>query len=244
MPAMKISILIPTKNESRKLIANMEEKILPYFDECGITYDVLICADGGREEEFEAISAHHFPAHVKLLPLIDVKGKGHAVKRLYEESDSDYGLFMDADLSTDLSVFDLMKGDLGKVDCLIASRDAKGSRYGKKQPLTRRLTHFGCRKAVQWKFHMKGIKDTQCGYKCVRTDICKKICSKSIIDGFAFDVELLYILSLNGYSIREYPCLWTDDPDSSVSSPLKSSLSFYKDLRKIKKNRKNYSGVK
>lgn len=239
---MKLSILIPAKNQSDKLSSHLKEKILPYFDAQGITYDVLICTDGGSEEEQRKLEEHakDFPAHVHLLPLENVKGKGHAVKKSMLASASDYVLFMDADLATDLSVFDAMKPRLGQVDCLIASRDVKGSSYGQKQPFLRRLTHWGCRKVVSMKFHMKGIRDTQCGYKLVRTEIAKKVCNLSIIDGFAFDVELLYILYLNGCSIEEFPCHWSDDPDSSVGSPWKTTKKFYHDLRLIKKNRKNY----
>lgn len=239
---MKLSILIPAKNQSDKLARHLEKKILPYFDKQGITYDVLICTDGGSEEEQWKLEEHalDFPAHVRLLPLENIKGKGHAVKKAILASDSDYVLFMDADLATDLAVFDLIKPQLGKKDCFIASRDVKGSTYGQKQPFMRRLTHWGCRKVVSMKFHMKGIKDTQCGYKCLRTDIAKKVCKLSIIDGFAFDVELLYILYLNHKSIVELPCHWTDDPDSSVGSPLATTKKFYKDLRRIKKNKKNY----
>lgn len=239
---MKLSILIPAKNQSEKLARHLRESILPYFDGTGVTYDVLICTDGGSEEEQRILEEHAkaFPAQVKLLPLEHIKGKGHAVKKAILNSDSDYVLFMDADLATSLDVFDAILPELGKKDCFIASRDVKGSKYGQKQPFMRQLTHWGCRKVVAWTFHMKGIKDTQCGYKCLRTDLAKKAVERSIIDGFAFDVELLYILYLNGASIVELPCTWTDDPDSSVGSPIKTAKTFYGDVRRIKKNRKNY----
>ncbi len=237
---MKLSVLIPAKNQSDKLIRHLEESILPYFDKIGLTYDVLLCLDGGSQEEFDKIASHSFPAHVKLLPLLDKKGKGHAVKRLILEAEADYGIFMDADLATGLEVFDAMKEDLGKIDCLIASRDAKGSSYQTKQPFMRRLTHWGCRMVVKMMFHMKGVKDTQCGYKCLRLDVGKEVCKKSIIDGFAFDVELVYAFYANGKSVKEYACVWNDDPDSSVGSPIATSKKFFKDLRRIKKNRKAY----
>ena len=239
---MKVSIVIPAKNQSKKLAKHLREAILPYFDATGLAYDVLICTDGGSEEEQRLLEeeAKTLPAQVKLLPLENIKGKGHAVKKGILNADGDYVLFMDADLATDLSVFDLIKPQLGKADCFIASRDMKDSRYGQKQPFTRRLTHWGCRKVVSMKFHMKGIKDTQCGYKCLRGDIAKLAAQKSIIDGFAFDVELLYILYINKKSIVELPCLWTDDPDSTVGSPWKTTKKFYKDLGLIKKNKDNY----
>jgi len=239
---MKLSVLIPAKNQSEKLLRHLRDSIIPYFDLAQIDYEIVICTDGGRLDEHEVLEKEipSLPANVRLLPLEDIKGKGHAVKKAILASDAEYVLFMDADLATSLDVFDAIKPELGNVDCFIASRDVKGSQYGQKQPFMRRLTHWGCRKVVSWTFHMKGIKDTQCGYKCIRTEDAKKAAALSIIDGFAFDVELLYILYLNGRSIRELPCLWTDDPDSSVGSPIKTAKKFYADVRRIKKNKKNY----
>lgn len=239
---MKLSVLLPVKDQSAKLLANLKEHILPYFDHSGVVYDVLICYDASNEEERRIMEkgVKELPAQVRLLPYEDHRGKGHNVKKAATYSDADYVLFMDADLATDLSIFDLMKADLGKVDCLIASRDLKESVYRIKQPLLRRINHVGCRKVVAFKFHMKGIRDTQCGYKCLRTALAKEYAKRSIIDGFAFDVEMLYFLFLNGYSIKEYPAIWSDDPDSSVSGVFKTAKRFYGDLSRIKKNKAAY----
>lgn len=239
---MKVSILLPVKNQSAKLLENLKGHILPYFDECGIVYDVLICYDGSSERERKIMEGGSLalPVHVKLLPYEDISGKGHNVKKAMMASDSDYVLFMDADLATDLRIFNLIQPELGNVDCFIASRDLKDSVIGHKQPLLRRLNHWGCRKVVSAKFRMKGIKDSQCGYKCIRTSLAKKYVSLSIIDGFAFDVEMLYFLYLNGYSIKELPALWSDDPNSSVGGIVSTAKKFYGDLNRIKKNKKNY----
>ena len=62
---------------------------------------------------------------------------------------------------------------------------------------------------------------------------------RQIISGFAFDVEYCYFLQLNGFKIKDIPCIWRNDPDSSVKV-VKNSMKFMKDLRLIKKNKKNY----
>jgi dolichyl-phosphate beta-glucosyltransferase len=59
-------------------------------------------------------------------------------------------------------------------------------------------------------------------------------------DGFAFDVEYLYILKLNGLTVKEVPCDWSDDPDSSIAHPLKTSFHFYKEMKAIKKRKEHY----
>ncbi len=240
---MKLSIIIPDKNQSNVLLPKLQEVVLPYFDDCGLTYDILIVADGSNEEEWAIMkeAARSFPAHVHLLDDEGLKGKGNAIKKGIEHANSDYVLFFDADMATDLSCFDEMKKDLGKIDCMIASRDAKGSRYALKQPLKRRITHFGARMLIKMKFHLKGVKDTQCGFKCFRTKLAKEIARRQIVTAFAFDVEYLYFFSLNGYSIKEYPCTWTDDAgDSSVKGLSRTSKTFAKDLGRIKKNKRNY----
>ena len=239
---MKLSVVIPVKNQSQKLLGHLKESILPYFDGTKLTYDVIIVADGGSQEEYDLLveGLKDLPAQVRLLPLENIKGKGHAVKKGIMASSSEYVLFMDADLATDLKVFDLIQPELGKKDCFIASRDLPESEYGRPQPFMRRITHNGCRMVTHMLLHMNDIQDTQCGYKCIRTKLAKKACKLSIIDGFAFDAELLYILHLHECSIVELPCLWTDDPDSTVGSPFKTAKKFYADLIMIMKNRDNY----
>ena len=238
---MKLSIIIPDKNQSKTFLPNLRDVFLPYFDNLGITYDVLIVADGSNDEEWSILREQKFPAHVHLLDDEGLKGKGNAIRKGIMNADSDYVVFFDADNATDIHVFDEFAKDLGNIDAMIASRDAKGAKYAKKQPLMRRITHLGARIVVRMKFHMKGIKDTQCGFKCFRTKVAKVMASKQIVTGFAFDVEYLYFLTLNGFKVKEYPCLWTDDAeDSSVKGVSRTSRTFYKDLKRIKKNKKNY----
>ncbi len=238
---MKLSVILPTRNQTDKLLKNLKESIIPYFDKQGIVYDILIESDGSSLEEERKLEKglKQLPLQVKHVPYEEKRGKGFAVKKAILFSDSDYVLFMDADLSTDLSVFDEIRKSLGKYDAYIGSREAKGAKILEKQTFIRRLTHFGSRMLIKMKFHLHNISDTQCGYKMFRTDIAKAMAERQIIDGFAFDVEYIYFLSLNGFTVKEIPVIWKNDADSSVS-PLKASLSFYKALRLIKKNKKNY----
>ncbi len=238
---MKLSVILPVRNQTEKLLKNLKEKIIPFYDKEGIVYDILIESDGSSEEEEKKLEEglKEMPLQVKHVPFENRRGKGYAVKRAILFSDADYVLFMDADLSTDLSAHDEIKKDLGKYDAFIGSRDAKGANILEKQTFVRRLTHWGSKTLIKHKFHLRGITDTQCGYKMFKSDIAKLMVKHQIIDGFAFDVEYVYFLSLNGFSIKEIPVTWKNDADSSVS-PLKASLHFYQALRLIKKNKKNY----
>lgn len=239
---MKIDVVIAVKNQTAKLLEHLIKEGLPYFDSLGIAYDVILCSDHSDEPSQKALEEgmHKMPLQVKLLPYEDIAGKGHGVGKGILAAQGDYVLFMDADFATDLHTLDKILPEINKYDCFIASRHSKGSEITTKQTFIRRITSWGARTIVKNKFHLKGIHDTQCGFKLFKRDIAHEMVKHQIIPGFAFDVEYLYFLQLNGYAIKEIPARWRDDPSSTVGNPLKTSIKFYQDLCKIKKNKKNY----
>lgn len=236
---MKISLLFPEKNQGEKLVRHLQEDVIPYFDAQPVDYEILLCPNGCSEEEMALLSSCPLPAQVRALPNA-APGKGSGVKAGIKEARGDYVLFMDADLATGLDVFEKeVLPRLGKADAIIASRDLKASVYGRKQPWFRRFTHFASRLVIATMFRLK-VKDTQCGYKAFKTSVAKALVEKQLIDGFAFDVEYLYFLRRNGFSIAEVPCVWTDDPDSTIKRKGSVYRAFYRDLRRIKKAKAHY----
>ena len=231
---MKLSIVVPCYNESKDIASNVE-KVKKYLLDNKIDYELLLVNDGSKDNTKEVIEA--IPG-VKALSYEPNRGKGGAVKYGIENATGDYVLFMDADLSTDLEAIDKFIKLAPNYDMVIGSRHAKDSVIKKKQPALRVFIGWCCRKLVNMKFHFK-YKDTQCGFKAMRTDIAKKIVSKQVVNNFAFDVEYLYIANLNNISIYEMGVIWADDRGSTVS-PLKSSIKFFKDLSFIKKHKKTY----
>ena len=191
--------------------------------------------DGSKDNTKEVIAS--IP-DIKALSYDINRGKGGAVKYGIENATGDYVLFMDADLSTDLSAIEKVIELAPNYDLIVGSRHAKDSVIKKKQPLLRVFIGWCCRLIVNMMFHLK-LKDTQCGFKAVRTAVAKRIVSKQLVTNFAFDVEYLYIAKLNKLSMYELGVIWQDDRTSTVS-PIKSSIKFFKDLAFIKKNKNKY----
>lgn len=231
---MKLSVIIPCYNEAKDL-HNKVEIVKKKLASLSIETELILVNDGSKDNTKDVINLINGVVRSGY----DInRGKGGAIKQGILDSTGDYILFMDADLSTDLKAFDVLLPLLGKEKFIIGSRHHKESEIPIKQPLKRRFIGWCCRKIVNAKFKMH-YKDTQCGFKCIEGKLAKKIVQKQKINGFAFDVEYLFIAKLNNINVVEIPVCWRDDRGSTVS-PFKSSMAFFKDMRVIKKNKQDY----
>ena len=231
---MKLSIVIPCYNEAKDIASNVE-KVKSYLLDKKIDHELLLVNDGSKDNTKEVIES--IPG-VKALSYEKNRGKGGAVKYGIENATGDYVLFMDADLSTDLSAVEKVVELAPNYDLIIGSRHAKDSVIKKKQPWTRVFIGWCCRVLVKMLFHTK-LKDTQCGFKAMNTDVAKKIVAKQLVTNFAFDVEYIYIARLNNLSMYELGVIWSDDRGSTVN-PIKSSLKFFRDIFFIRRHKKTY----
>ena len=80
-----------------------------------------------------------------------------------------------------------------------------------------------------------GLNDTQCGLKGFTADTAISLFSKSRINGFAFDVEILYLAGINNFRIQKVPVKLRTKNSSSVRV-IKHGIMMIFDLIKIKKN--------
>ena len=231
---MKLSIIIPCYNESKDIVKNVDT-VKDYLKEKAIDYELILVNDGSKDGTKEVIES--IP-DIVALSYDTNRGKGGAVKYGIENATGDYILFMDADLSTDISAIEKVIELAPNYDVILGSRHAKGSVIKKKQPIFRVFIGWCCRVLVKMLFHTK-LKDTQCGFKAMRIDVAKQIASKQLINNFAFDVEYIYMISLNHLSMYELGITWSDDRGSTVS-PIKSSIKFFNDIGFIRRHRKHY----
>jgi dolichyl-phosphate beta-glucosyltransferase len=89
----------------------------------------------------------------------------------------------------------------GGPQIIIGSREAPGAqRTG--EAWSRRLSGRVFNALVRV-FAVPGIRDSQCGYKMLSADAVAALAPHLTVDGFALDVELLYLARLAGFRIRE-----------------------------------------
>jgi dolichyl-phosphate beta-glucosyltransferase len=154
------------------------------------------------------------------------------------ESTGKFRIFSDADLSTPIheipKLLDILKNGYS---VSIGSRAVDDTMIKKHQPFYREAMGKTFNKIVQF-LVIKGISDTQCGFKGFTKEAAEKIFTKSLINGFGFDVEILFIASKLGLNVKEIPVEWYNAEGSKVS-PVKDSLKMLIEILRIRNLHKN-----
>jgi len=218
-----LSIIIPAYNEELRLPGFMED-VLTYIDTSGISAEVIIVDDGSKDKTAEIVNKIiNKDERVRLLIQDPNQGKGAAVKRGILEAVGKFAIYADADGATPISELDkFLPYMMTNSEIIIGSRKAGSSEVDRSRKGIRALMGVFFYKIVNL-FAVPGIQDTQCGFKMFRCDIGKKIFDRAQESGWAFDVELLYLAQLFGYTIHEVPVNW-HEVDGSKVNPLVDSM--------------------
>ena len=208
-----LSIIIPAYNEERRLGRTLKET-KRYLVAKGIVHELIVVDDGSKDGTLAV--AKKVPG-VKVLGNKHNKGKGYAVRTGMLAARGTHVLFMDADPATSLEAIPRALKAAAKSEVVIGSRKVRGARIERRQPFLRRVVG-GVFPLFLGLLGMKRYEDTQCGFKLFTREAAQKVFSQSVIDGFSFDVEALYLAQRAGYKVKELPVRWRNDPDSRVQA--------------------------
>lgn len=226
-----LSVIIPAFNEEER-IASTLKKIYDYLNEHNYNYEILLIDDGSTDSTVELV-ANNFPK-VQIVKQPQNMGKGAAVRRGMLEAKGTLRLFTDADLST--PIYELKKF-LPEIengyDIAIGNRALQNELIKEHQPFYREMMGKTFNKIVQL-LVVRGISDTQCGFKLFTEKAAKEIFAKAEINGFSFDVEAVYLASKMGFKIKEIPVEWYNDDRSKVH-PIFDSLKMLIEIMRIRK---------
>ncbi|MCD4687553.1 MAG: glycosyltransferase family 2 protein, partial [Anaerolineae bacterium] len=145
----------------------------------------------------------------------------------------------DADLSMPIEEVDkFLPPQLEEFDIAIASREIAGAkRYG--EPWYRHLMGRVFNTIVRW-FAVSGLQDTQCGFKMFRAEVAEDIFPLQTMNGWSFDVEILYAARQRGFGIVEVPINWYYKANTRIH-PIRDSINMFVEVFKIR--RKGKSGI-
>ena len=211
-----LSVIIPAFNEE-SIIRTTLENVLEYLTAQKFHYEVIVVNDGSSDSTANIVSEFtSLNSKVKLYNIEENTGKGWAVKKGMLGAKGRYRLFMDADNSTSIDHFELMKPILESgAEIIIGSRRVKGAKIAVHQTWLRENLGRVFNLAVRT---INGLpyNDTQAGFKVFSNTAAEKIFKLQTLSGWAFDIELLLLGKNLGYEIQEVPITWKNDSNSHV----------------------------
>ncbi len=211
------------------------EQILHYLQGFPYRYEIIIADDGSKDRTVELGQQWNQANHrIKVIKAPQNMGKGAATKRGMLAAQGKYRLFTDADNSTPIEELEKVMAHLkGKrAQVAIGSRALAESNLEQRQPWHRELMGRVFNKVVQ-SLAVPGIQDTQCGFKLFTEEAAQKLFNQQKLNGFSFDVELLFLARKNHFKIAEVPIRWINNEESKVS-PIKDSIRVFRDVMTIR----------
>jgi dolichyl-phosphate beta-glucosyltransferase len=226
-----LSVILPAYNEENRLGLALNE-LAVFLGNQAYSSEVLVVDNGSTDRTLE-VARTHVNRSLQLRILHEERaGKGLAVRRGMLEAQGEYRFMCDVDLSMPpKEIPKFLPPNLVDVDVAIGSREALGAVVV--SPRYRRVLGHIFNALVRLAVGIE-VLDAQCGFKCFRKDVAKKVFSQLKVDGFAFDVEALCIAQHLGYRVREVPIEWHHDDDSRVNV-FRDSFAMAKDLVVIRR---------
>lgn len=215
-----LSFVIPVYNEEKRIDKTFEaldSLVLPR----GLRLKkVIFVNDGSKDTTSSLLYAFVAKKHSYSVQIISYQpnhGKGYAIQQGMKESDSDYTLFFDADMSTPLSELDklapLMKD---QVDVIVGTRKNGQSTVIRHQPKYRELLGRGFTLLTQLALNT-WISDFTCGFKAFSRASKETIFTKAKITGWGYDAELVFLAKIHDFTLVEKAVLWSNDERTKVN---------------------------
>lgn len=224
-----MSVVIPAFNEAQRLPLTIV-KVREYFEMKKMAYEIIVVDDGSGDGS-DMIAKK---MGVRLIKYENNLGKGAAVRAGMLAAKGDFVLFSDADLSTPIEEVEKLLARLDNAQVVIGSRSMRGASVLARQSFFRIVIGKIFNKFVRI-VAVRGIIDTQCGFKLFSRRAAREIFRRLRLDGFSFDVEALFIGRRLGFSIVEVPVVWRNVRGSKVR-PVTDAFRMLRDLFVIRLN--------
>lgn len=216
MVEIEISVVVPAYEEAACLPETVAA-LTRSLEDLGRPFEVVVVDDGSRDgtrEVLDRLSAED--ARIRPLHHPENRGKGAAVRSGVAAARGARIVYLDADLSTELSALrPLLRSLDAGCDFALGSRRVPGSLVALRQPRLRQWLGQGF-SALAALLIRCPVRDFTCGFKGLRAEAARAIFAHSRVDGWAFDPELVAIARDRGLTIEEVPVRWHDQPGSKV----------------------------
>jgi dolichyl-phosphate beta-glucosyltransferase len=228
-PRFDLSIVIPAYNEELRLEQTVRDAVA-FARARDLRADIIVVDDGsldGTSALADWLGAEF--DEVRLIRLAANRGKGYAVRTGVVNARGELILFADADGATPFAEFDRLHAAIQDgADVAIGSRALHSTEVRVATRVYRRFMGRAFHLLVRL-LTVRGIADTQCGFKLFRAAVAQQLFSRMRMNGFSFDVEVLLMAQRQRYRVAEVPVNWVHQPGSRVRLVL-DSLRMARDL--------------
>jgi dolichyl-phosphate beta-glucosyltransferase len=214
MPGPGISVVVPAYNEAASIAATVTA-LRGWLEAHGDSWEILVVDNASQDGTAALVDELADGERVRLIRNTRNLGKGYSMRRGMLEASGRLRLHCDADCATSLPSLPKMLDLIREYDVVVGSRLADGAQVGRRQPLRRRIAGRSfqqlCRIVLR-----EPTTDLYCGFKLWRAQAAVDAYSRTRIEGWTFDAEVLAMARALGYSIRETGIVWTDRDGSRV----------------------------
>jgi len=211
-----LSVIVPVYNEARRLRDTLP-RLHEYVAGLGEPGEIIVVNDGSTDDTAQVVMdlARSYK-ELRLIHRDRNRGKGASVRRGVLAAREAHVLFTDAGLSAPIEEAAKLRAKLAEgCQVAIGSRRLPGSDVQVRQSWFQRLAGRVLSTLVRLLF-LRGITDSQCGFKAFERGAAEAIFKRQQLDGFGFDVEVLWLARRLGYQVAEVPIVWRDDPESHI----------------------------
>jgi len=232
-PAPLLSIVIPAYNEEARLPESLRA-VADYAARKTFPVEVIVVDNNSADRTGAIVGefAAEFPFMRGLFE--GTQGKGAAVRTGMLAARGQYRFFCDADLSMPIDEVDkFLPPQARDFDIAIGSREVAGAvRYD--EPWHRHLMGRVFNTIVRV-LAVPRLQDTQCGFKMFRAEAAEALFPLQTMNGWSFDVELLYAAQQRGLRIIEIPVHWYYKANTRIK-PVRHSIEMFTEVLKIRRN--------
>jgi dolichyl-phosphate beta-glucosyltransferase len=228
-----LSIVIPAYNEEGRLPKSLP-KVIDFVRRQDYSSEVIVVNDGSSDRTAEIVKKFQREASFITLLQVEHGGKGHAVRAGMMQARGEYLFLCDSDLSMPIEeITKFLPPQIDSYDVAIASREIEGARRYN-EPAYRHLMGRVFNLIVRL-LAVHGIQDTQAGFKCFRRAAAQELFPLQTIQGWGFDVEILFIAQRHAMRIVEVPINWYYANRSQVR-PIQDTYNMLREVLKVRLN--------
>jgi len=200
---MKYSVIIPVYNEE-KILDKTLERVYAFLKEQKIDFEVIIANDGSTDRTL-AVAERLVKKYKKLRIISQApnQGRGAVLTLAFNSIHGEIGVYIDADLAIDLSLFPRLMGAIEEgYDVAIGSKHLKESEI--EYPILRRIASKGYSFLTRLFLGSK-VRDYQCGFKAFKNEVLKRVLPYIKEKGWSWDTEIIVKSEWAGYKVKELP---------------------------------------